>query len=266
VRYKTIALPAEHGGWGLLFEPLVLGLVAAPSGAGAALAVAATGAFLIRHPLKLLLNDLSAGRRVARTRHAFVVVAIYAAAAFAFLMLALRLADARVLLPLAWAAPLALVQLVFDARNESRGRVPELCGAAALGAAAASIGLAAGWTAPMALALAAISAARTMPALLTVRMVVLRLRGVPSSRREAIAAQLAGLSGVVALRASQLVPASVVALWIVLTARGLLAVLRPPGDVRPQRVGIGELLVGLLAAAAAGLLLAHHASRHISPP
>ena len=34
VRLKTIVLPAEHGGWGLLFEPIALGLLVAPSIAG----------------------------------------------------------------------------------------------------------------------------------------------------------------------------------------------------------------------------------------
>jgi len=27
---KTVALPVEHGGWGMLAEPLVMGLVLAP--------------------------------------------------------------------------------------------------------------------------------------------------------------------------------------------------------------------------------------------
>jgi hypothetical protein len=31
VRFKTVALPAKHGGWGLLFELIALGLLQAPS-------------------------------------------------------------------------------------------------------------------------------------------------------------------------------------------------------------------------------------------
>lgn len=33
VKLRTVALPAEHGGWGFLFEPIVLGLLLAPTGA-----------------------------------------------------------------------------------------------------------------------------------------------------------------------------------------------------------------------------------------
>ena len=65
VRLKTIALPAEHGGWGLLFEPIALGLLVAPSIAGLYLALSAVGFFLARHPLALVVlnrkNDLSCG-------------------------------------------------------------------------------------------------------------------------------------------------------------------------------------------------------------
>jgi hypothetical protein len=55
--WRAIALPDEHGGWGLTAEPVLLGLLVAPSWAGAALAVAAFLAFLVRTPLKLVLVD-----------------------------------------------------------------------------------------------------------------------------------------------------------------------------------------------------------------
>jgi hypothetical protein len=53
VSWRALALPVEHGGWGFVVEPLVLGLVLVPSGAGACLAGAALAAFLVRHPLRL---------------------------------------------------------------------------------------------------------------------------------------------------------------------------------------------------------------------
>src|SRR5689334_962019 len=43
---RALALPTEHGGWGLLLEPLLLGLLIVPSAPGAAVAAAALGAFL----------------------------------------------------------------------------------------------------------------------------------------------------------------------------------------------------------------------------
>src|SRR6476661_3892164 len=57
VRVGQIALPSEHGGWGLLFEPLVAGLAIAPSVGGLCIAVMTVGAFLTRQPLKMLVID-----------------------------------------------------------------------------------------------------------------------------------------------------------------------------------------------------------------
>ena len=34
VRLRTVALPVEHGGWGISLEPVVLGLLVAPSASG----------------------------------------------------------------------------------------------------------------------------------------------------------------------------------------------------------------------------------------
>src|SRR5512136_2263107 len=66
VPLKAVALPAEHGGWGFLAEPVILGLVLAPSAAGVCLALAALAAFLARHPLRLLLLDRRKGTRYPR--------------------------------------------------------------------------------------------------------------------------------------------------------------------------------------------------------
>ncbi len=66
VRLRSVALPVEHGGWGLLLEPIALGLLVAPSLAGFCLSVAAAGAFLARHPLKLVMADRQRRRRLPR--------------------------------------------------------------------------------------------------------------------------------------------------------------------------------------------------------
>ena len=38
---RAVAVPSEHGGWGLTAEPVLLGLIVAPSAAGACLGAAA---------------------------------------------------------------------------------------------------------------------------------------------------------------------------------------------------------------------------------
>ncbi|NLF76347.1 MAG: hypothetical protein GX573_11665, partial [Chloroflexi bacterium] len=43
VRLKSIALPPEHGAWGFLLEPLLAGLLIAPSWAGLCLALGVIG-------------------------------------------------------------------------------------------------------------------------------------------------------------------------------------------------------------------------------
>ncbi|MCB0162365.1 MAG: YwiC-like family protein, partial [Caldilineaceae bacterium] len=60
-RWRSIALPTEHGGWGFLLEPLLLGRLVAPSAAGLLLLVATVAAFLLRQPLKIVLVDRRRG-------------------------------------------------------------------------------------------------------------------------------------------------------------------------------------------------------------
>src|SRR5688572_6264719 len=105
VAWRSIALPAEHGGWGLLAEPLLLGLLVAPSLAGAAVAVAATGAFLFRHPARLAVADWQRGGQYPRTSAAVAVALAYAAMALAGLSAALVLARGPVDILLVAAAP-----------------------------------------------------------------------------------------------------------------------------------------------------------------
>ncbi len=65
---RSVAVPSEHGGWGLTLEPGLLGLLVAPGAAGVCLAVAAFVAFLARTPLKVVLVDRRRGRWLGRTR------------------------------------------------------------------------------------------------------------------------------------------------------------------------------------------------------
>ncbi|HET7746071.1 MAG TPA: YwiC-like family protein, partial [Vicinamibacteria bacterium] len=116
VSWRQVALPVEHGGWGLLAEPLVLGLILAPSAAGAALAIAGLLAFLARHPLKIALTDRRRGSRHPRTAAAERMAAAYAAGALLALGLAAPVLPASAWMVIAAAAPLAAVQLAYDVR------------------------------------------------------------------------------------------------------------------------------------------------------
>lgn len=255
VRLKTIALPTEHGGWGITLEPVVLGLLVAPSFAGAGLALATVGAFLARHPFKIVAGDRRRGRRFARTPYAERFTLVYAAAAFEGMLLALFSAQGYAfLLPLAAAAPLAALQLWYDAKGRSRGLLPELAGSVAMGAVACSLALAGGAGWPLALGLWALLAARFVPAILYVRARLTELHGKEFERWPSLFAHAAALVAVVALAAFGLLPWLAAAATAVLLARAAYGFARRwPSTAKG--VGFGEIAFGALtvAAAAAGV-------------
>jgi len=245
VPWRAIALPVEHGGWGFLAEPVILGLVLAPSAAGACLAVAALAAFLARHPLRLLLLDRRRGARYPRTALAERVAAGYALLALGHLAGALALASAPFWPPLGAAAPLGLVALAFDARGRSREALPEAAGAVALGAAATAIALAGGASAGPAWSAWALLALRAVTSVLYVRARIRLDRGLAAGPRAVHVGHAAALAGAVGLAAAGGAPWLAPLVFLVLLARsgwGLSSARRP---VRPQALGFQELAFGL---------------------
>src|SRR5947207_1129603 len=142
---RALALPTEHGGWGLLLEPVVLGLLVAPSAAGTAFALAAAGAFLARHPARLVWSDWRRSAWYPRTGPAALIAGAYSAAAVLGLGIALAGARGPLLSIVLLSLPAAGVYLAYDLRLRSREWLAELAGAAALSSSAAGIAAAAGW-------------------------------------------------------------------------------------------------------------------------
>ena len=251
VRLKTLALPTEHGGWGITLEPVVLGLLVAPSAAGAGLALATLGAFLARHPLKIVAGDRRRGRRFARTPYAERFTLLYASVALAGFVLAVFAAkEYAFLLPLASAAPLASVQLWYDAKGRSRGLLPEVAGSLAMGSVACSMALlgGAGW--PLALGLWALLAARFVPAILYVRARLDVLHGKESARLPSLLAHVLALAATTALAAFNVLPWLAAAMTGVLLARAAYGFARSwPATARG--VGFSEIAFGALTVAAA---------------
>ena len=150
--WRSVALPAEHGGWGLTLEPGVLGLAVAPSAAGLALAVAGLVAFLLRTPVKVALVDRRRGRRLRRTVVARRVAVAEGAVLSALVGFALWSAGPSWLVPVVLAVPLLAIELGFDVRSRGRRLAPELCGAVGTGALAAAVIVAGGGPAVVAAA------------------------------------------------------------------------------------------------------------------
>ncbi len=246
VRWKAVALPPEHGGWGFLLEPIALGLLVAPSWAGFFLGVAALGAFLMQHPLKLAYTDRRRGRRYARTAAAERVLVVYAALAMAGFVVAVALGGLTPLLPLALASPLALVQVVNLLRNRGRELPRELAGAATLAGVAAAIALAGGAERTTALGLWAVLAARDIPSIVYVRERLRLEKGKPAARGAVIVAHVVALAAIALLAWAGVTPWLATLAIAILLARAAYGVSPWRRVARPQTIGFLELGLGLL--------------------
>ncbi len=191
--WKQVALPAEHGGWGLTLEPVLLGLLVAPSLAGLAIGLAALAAFLVRTPLKLAVIDRRRDQWADRSRLAARIAAAELALIVAAAAVAVALAGPRWLLPVAAAAPLIAIELAYDIRSRGRRLLPELCGSIGIATVSAAIVLAAGKGPRLAVAVWAVLAARAIAAIPFVRAQIMRLRRGEFSTRSADTAQLLAL-------------------------------------------------------------------------
>ncbi len=175
-RLRSIALPVEHGGWGFTLEPVLLGLLVAPTLTGVALGAFALSAFLTRHPLKLWLADRLARRQYPRTKYARRFALLYAGAAVAALAVAAQFARQEFWSPLIAALPLVLIQLSLELRDQARNLAAELAGALAMGALAPAIALAGGADRQTAYGLWLVLGARSIAAIFYARVQVRRAR------------------------------------------------------------------------------------------
>lgn len=250
---RPIALPVEHGGWGFLLEPILLGLLVAPSMAGLWLGLAAVALFLLHQPLRIALKDRLKGRRYARTGWAEGFALGYGALAVLAFGLALWAASEPFWPPLALAAPLVAVKVGYDALNRGREHLPEIAGALAPLAVSAGIALAGGWALPNALALWGILAARTMPAILYVRARLRLEKGESVQPTPAVLAHLGGLIALALLSLGDLSPWSGAAMLVVLLARALYGLSRWRRPAPAKVIGFQEIGYGLLNVAALAL-------------
>ena len=247
VRIRSIALPTEHGGWGFTLEPILLGLLVAPTVAGWGLAVATAAVFLARRPVKLVSTDLIRKRRLPRTRVAIWFALGYGALALAGLALAVANAAGPFWWPLVAAIPFAAISLRADAQSRNRALLPELTGGIAMGSAAAAIALAADWDWAAAFGLWMVLASRSFAAIIFARAQVRRAKAQPHDRSGVYAAQVAALL-VVGLAAALAVVPLLSALGIFLLGLGAgYGLARPP--VPAKTVGWTQMVFGLMVVA-----------------
>jgi hypothetical protein len=258
-RVRPVALPVEHGGWGLTLEPIALGLLVAPSPAGFFLALATLSAFLARHPLKIIAGDRwRRGRRFPRTALAERFALLYSLVAATSLVAAIACApNHNFLWVLVAVSPLAAVQLAHDAAGRSRALLPELAGSVAMASAASAITLAGGWALLPSLALWALLATRLVPSILYVRVRLYRIRGGTASPLPTLVAHLLGLAVVMLLVCLKLLPVLALLPPIILLLRAALGCSAQHSMVTVKQVGVREVVFGAttVIAVAAGYWL-----------
>ena len=239
----AIAVPSEHGGWSLTAEPVLLGLLVAPSVAGSALGAAAVLAFLARTPFKVVLVDRWRHRRLRRTVLAERVAAAELVVLGALVAVAALRTERTWWTPMVAAGPLVAVELWFDMRSRSRRLVPELCGAIGIASVAAAIARAggAGWS--VSLGLWIVLSARSIASVPFARAQVQRIKGHCIQRRVVDLAQAAALATVLAGWAAGAVPvAAVVAVGAAAACQLWWVRVRPPAVAI---VGVTQLVVGI---------------------
>lgn len=254
---KTVALPAEHGGWGLTAEPALLGLLIAPSWAGLALGAAAMTAFVARTPIKIGLGDLRRGRRLDRTRIALAIGAAELVLLGALVTTAVLLADQPFWMPLLVAAPLLVTELAYDIRSRGRRLVPELAGSIGVASVAAMIVLADGHDLVPAVGVWAVLAARAVTSIPHVRDQIRRLHGRPTSTTGPLVADAVAvlLVAAAAVAVPELVGGAAAVIAVVIAQR--IGALRPAPSaivvgVRQSILGVAVVLCTWLGVVLAG--------------
>lgn len=248
ISIRAVALPAEHGGWALILEPIILGLLVAPSLAGWLIAAATFACFLARHPIKLAINDRRKHQILKRTSFADRFALLYVTLAIIFIAFVIANTNSESLVPLVLAVPLVLVQFIYDGLGHSRKLMPEIAGALAVGSISSAIALAGGWPRATAYALWIIVACRHAPTILYLRALLSRRRQRQEVRLSGpvIAVQLLALLVVLALFFNRIAPALAVIVFVILFVRALIGPFSH-APTTPKKLGISEIVFGALA-------------------
>lgn len=244
VNLRSIALPAEHGGWGLLTEPILLALLVAPSWQGLILGLAVVSLFLLHQPVKIALKDNLKRRRVPRTQWAERFVLLYGGLGIALILILVNLNGINFLLPMIVGSVFAFVQVFYDARNKSRDLIPEISGAIALASTASSMALLAGWTIIPALMLWLLLSTRALTAIIYVRVRLRMAFNKPHSKASAYGVHIIALFVFIWLVMRRLIPMLSIAAILMLLARTIKGLVFPKAGIKPKVIGFSEMGFG----------------------
>ncbi len=248
-RLKQIVLPAEHGGWGFLFEPIVAATAIAFSPAAPWISLMAVGAFLSRQPLKVFIADRIGTNIPGRGNAALLFLFIFGSLFVVGLTGAYLTGGAVPLMPFLFVAPFVPFQVYADVNRKARQLLPELGGAASISASAASIALAGGNGWPVAMALWAVFICRLIPSIFYVRQRLLLEKGKAFSRTIPLVLHLAAfvLTGIMAYY--RLLPYLTLLAMAVLLYRAFEGLSPWRKKLKAMKIGVREVIYGTLTVA-----------------
>lgn len=248
VRARSVALPVEHGSWGFLFEPLVAGIAVAPTITSVWIAILVVGAFLMRHPLKVILAGGKGKIGSPQTALALKFLVIFAAVFCIGVVGTVLYARLESLVPFAIVLPFAAYQIYCDATRSSRQLLAEMIGSVAISSSIAVIALAAAWDAPKAYALWLIVIGRLIPSILYVRNRLKLEKGKTYSQVIPIAAHVGAFATVLALAVYGVGLYLPVVMFVILLARSVVGLSSYRKKVKAMKIGIWEVVYGTLTA------------------
>lgn len=246
VEWRRLLLPNEHGSWAFVLEPLVLGLLVAFSPTALWVTLAVILGFFCRKPTKYAFATSATSVSVLRqpARLAFLALSLGAIICFAS---AVAVSRWQILVPVATSLPALLIFALREQRGQVRSLLAELIATGLCSAPLISIALAAHWTVSASLALGFINLARAWPSLLFVRFFLRESRGNPGHKTPTVLVH--AITPLLLFFAAQqkLIPASVVAINVILSLRAALLLLcRARYSFSAKQLGVMELFWGLL--------------------
>lgn len=243
---RSVALPAEHGGWGFWLEPVLLAMLVAASDTGVALVILSFASFLMRQPLKIALIDLRKKKLYLRTRLGVGFVGLYGLMALLALLASLAGGGIDIVLPLIPAYMIAMIQVwIFDVRGNSRHWFPEVMGTIVMSAFAVSIALAGGWSLVTAAPLAGIIITRTIPTIFYVRARLRQIKGSNPNPQVAYGLHVIATILMMILAMTGFVPKLTIIAMLILLGRSIYF-LRQGAVVPAKVVGVQEIIFGLI--------------------
>lgn len=247
--WRELVVPREHGSWSLALEPLVFGLIIAPSIAGGWLAVAVMAAFFARRPLRIAWSET----RPARRQDAIVSLAACGCISLLAVAASIAVAGAAAMV---WLVPSMVAGswfLSYDLRNGGREEAAEIAGAAAFALLPMALAAVGGAAAAPAFAIGVVMCARAVPAVMCVRA---SLRAVKTGVRRPMPALVAALVAFVstaALVRMELAPATALGAVALFTLRTLALLVFPRPSFRARTIGMIEAVLGVAFVVAVGV-------------